>query len=242
MVQTFDLSYQQSYEGVQAGFDHQRGPVIFGLTFGAGRSDVEFDTSPSALDMDSLNLGAYATFRTGGFFANALAKVDWIDIDSNPGAGLAAQFDAASYGVRGVAGYRFDFGQLFAEPTVSLSWVNTDVDDYTAGGASITFEDYTSFRGTAGLRIGGHFDWAANGTFSPFVGLRAIEEFNGDLENTFTLGNTIGLLEDAPGTWGEISAGAVFVVGTLEAFVRGEAEFGGEVEGLMGRAGVRLRF
>jgi len=238
----FDVSYEQDYEGIQGGVDHQSGPVIIGLTAGFGRSDVQFETSPSTLDLDSMNLGAYAQFAAGNFYANVLAKVDWIDLETNPGPGLAAQFDAASYGVRGVAGFRFDFGQFFAEPSVSLSWVTSDIDDYQSGGATVSFDNATSVRGTAGLRVGGAFATPGGGTFSPFAGIRVIEEFSGDNQNDFVLGTTLNLTEDGPGTHGEASVGLTFVSGSVEAFLRGELDFGNDVEGRTVRAGLRLRF
>ena len=77
------------------------------------------------------------------------------------------------------------------EPSVSLSWVNVDIDDYTSNGATIVFDDISSFRGAAGVRFGGDFR-SGNGTFSPFIGIYAVDEFEGDARSTFTLGQTIG--------------------------------------------------
>jgi outer membrane autotransporter protein len=192
--------------------------------------------------MDGMNLAAYAAFTSGNFFVNGLAKVDWANVESSPGPGVAVEFDATAWGVRGTAGFRFDLGgHFYAEPSVSLSWVNVDIDNYTAAGATVVFDDITSFRGAAGVRIGADIP-AGNGTWTPFVGLHAIEEFDGDVRNNFTLGTTIGILQDAPGTFGEASAGINYTTGRLEGFIRGELDFGGETEGVSGRAGLRLRF
>ena len=62
---------------------------------------------------------------------------------------------------------------------------------------------------------------------------------SGELRNNFTLGQAIALTQDAPGTLGELSAGRRAIrPAALEAFVRGELDFGGERDGLPGRAGV----
>ena len=238
----FDVSYRQNFEGIQAGVDLDRGETIFGLTFGIGRSDTNFETSLSTLDLDSKNLGAYAGFHSGSFYLNVQAKVDWIDGETDPGGGVAAEFDATAYGARAVAGFRFDLNQFFVEPTASLSWVQTNVEDYQSGGATISFDDATSLRGTAGLRVGGQFRAGEDGVFSPFVGLRIVEEFDGDSVNAFLLGTTIGLEEEGPGTHGEASAGASYTSGSVEAFLRGEVDFGSDVDGRSLRAGIRLRF
>jgi len=238
----FDVSYEQNFQGLQAGFDHQSGPVIFGVNFGIAQSDSQFETSPSTIEMESKNLGAYAAFTSGNFYFNMLAKVDWINLETDPGAGLAARFDAMSYGIRGVAGLRFDFGQFFAEPSVSLSWVTSDIDDYSSGGATISFDSATSLRGTAGLRLGGAFQTRGGGVISPFAGLRLIEEFSGDNANDFFLGTTLNLAEEGPDTHGEASAGLTYRSDSVEAFIRGELDFGEDVEGRTVRAGIRIRF
>jgi hypothetical protein len=238
----FDTSYEQDFQGIQGGLDYQSGGAIIGLSFGAGRSEADFDATFNGLKIDGMNLAAYAAFTSGSFFINGLAKVDWANVESFPGAGLSARFDATAWGLRANLGFRFELGgHMFAEPSASLSWVNVDIDDYSVAGATVAFDDITSLRGVAGLRIGGEFP-SGNGTFTPFVGLHAIEEFDGDVRNNFTLGTTIGILQDAPGTFGEASAGLNYSTGRLEAFIRGELDFGGETEGLSGRAGVRLRF
>jgi outer membrane autotransporter protein len=192
--------------------------------------------------MDGYNVGAYAAFQSNGFFLNAIAKVDWINADATPGAGLRAQFDATAWGLRGNAGYRFHSGHIYFEPAVSLSWVNVDINDYSVAGAAVSFDNVESFRGAAGLRIGGEFRQANGGVWSPFVGIYAVDEFSGNNRATFTLGPSVGLEQDAPGTYGELTAGLNYSTGRLEAFARGEVDFGSERHGISGRAGIRLRF
>jgi len=239
---TFDVSYEQDFEGIQAGVDHESGPLILGLTVGVGQSESRFEASPGALEMDAKNLGLYLAFASGNFYLNLLAKVDWMDIETNPGPGLAAAFDATAYGARGVAGFRFDLGNLYLEPSVGLSWVTVDIDDYRSGGATISFDNATSLRGTAGLRIGGIVATGGDGVLSPFAGVRVVEEFGGANRNDFFLGTNLNLTEDGPGTHGEASVGLTFTSGSVEAFIRGELDFGNDVEGRAVRGGVRVRF
>ena len=52
----------------------------------------------------------------------------------------------------------------------------------------------------------------------------------------------ISLIDDKPGTHGEVSGGATFTGRSFEAFVRGEIGFGSDYKGRAVRAGVRLRF
>lgn len=236
----FDTSYHQDFQGLQGGLDYQAGGAVIGATFGIGKSDARFNTSFNQVHIDGTNVGIYAAFNSGAFFFNALGKVDWADVDSHPGAGISTSFNATAWGLRGTMGFHFG-DRLFAEPTVSLSWVNVDIDDYVSGGAAVSFDNIHSLRGAAGVRFGARLP-AGHGTFTPFIGIQAVDEFKGNVRSNFTLGSTIALEQDAPGTFGELSGGLNFSTGRLEAFVRGEVDFGSERDGLAGRAGLRLRF
>ncbi|MGZ8335032.1 MAG: beta strand repeat-containing protein [Allosphingosinicella sp.] len=238
----FDVSYEQQFLGLQGGADYQFGETIVGITAGFGEADADFVASFNQLQLDSVNLGAYATARFGGFFVNGLIKVDWIDATTEPGGLISAEFDGTAFGARVSAGYRFALGDVYLEPAASLSWVSLELDDYTVGGASVAFDDLTSFRGAAGVRLGWDVTMGT-GIASPFLGLYVVDEFNGDGRNDFTLGTvTLNLTQDAPGTWGEVRGGVSFVFGAVEAFMRGELEFDGDVDGIAGRLGARIRF
>jgi outer membrane autotransporter protein len=212
------------------------------VTFGYEKSTVDFDTSRNRLSLRNYNLGAYAAFQSGPFYANVIGKVDWTSAESRPGSGLAASFDATSWGLRGNAGARFNIGTVFIEPGVSLSWVDSNIDDYMLAGGTVSFDNIHSLRGSAGIRIGADIDAGPAGTISPYIGLHAVDEFEGNGRNAFAIGQAIALEQDAPGTFGELSGGVTFRTGTVEAFIRSEVDFGAHREGVAGRAGARIRF
>ena len=86
----------------------------------AALSNVDFDASLNALNLHSYNAGAYAAFQSGGFYANAIGKVDWITAETQPAASIATSFNATAWGLRGNIGYRASFGSWFFEPGASL--------------------------------------------------------------------------------------------------------------------------
>jgi outer membrane autotransporter protein len=238
----FNTSYDQEMWGVQGGLDYQSGGTILGATFGYEKSTVDFDTSFNRVTLSAYNVGAYAAFQSGPFYINAIGKYDWINADARPGAGFSATFDATSWGLRGNAGLHLNLGNFFVEPGLSLSWVETNIDDYAVAGASVHFNDIHSLRGSAGIRIGADIDAGPGSTLSPYVGVQAVNEFEGRLRNTITLGQAIALEQDAPGTFGELSGGVTLRRHMLEAFIRAEADFGSHRDALTGRAGLRVRF
>jgi outer membrane autotransporter protein len=237
---TFDVSFEQDFQGLQGGFDFQAGSAVFGITGGAGRSDAVF-AGGNPVDMEVRNIGLYAQGRAGPFFFNALAKRDWAELEIAPGAGLGAEFDADLFGVQANAGLRLGSGAVFAEPSVGLSWVQADLDAFESGPATVDPGDVDSLRARAGLRVGARLP-LGGGALLPFAAVDVYEELGGDNETDFTLGETLRLFDEPAGTRGQAAAGLSFVAAGFEAFVRGEMDFSGGVDAKAVRAGARLRF
>ncbi|MEA3033211.1 MAG: hypothetical protein QOH86_1227, partial [Sphingomonadales bacterium] len=63
-----------------------------------------------------------------------------------------------------------------------------------------------------------------------------------DNQVTYDIGPTISLIDVKPHAYGEIGAGAAYTTGRVEAFLRGEVDFGKDYKGRAIRAGVRVRF
>ena len=118
--QAITLDYSQDYFGLQAGYDFGPGAtdgegVLFGVTGGYLNSTLGFEGLADRVEYDVFNIGAYAGFKAGGFFANALAKYDFIDADvTAPTPGYSAQLDGEAYGARFEAGYRMGGDSFFA--------------------------------------------------------------------------------------------------------------------------------
>jgi hypothetical protein len=239
-VGAFDVSYEQDFQGLQGGLDFQSGPVLFGITGGAGRSDATFVTG-NPVDMQVKNVGLYLQGRAGPFFYNALAKQDWAELEIDPGPGLGAEFEADLFGLQANAGLRLDFGAVYAEPSIGLSWVLADLDSFESGPATVEPGDIDSLRARAGLRVGARLP-LGGGDLLPYVAVNVYEELGDGNESEFTLGETLRLFDEPAGTRGQAAAGLSFVTPGFEAFVRGEMDFGGGADARAVRAGARLRF
>jgi hypothetical protein len=239
--ETFDVSFNQDFQGLQGGLDFQTGSVAIGITAGAGRSDADFKATGDPVDMKVRNIGAYLQGRSGPAFFNALAKFDWAELEIAPGAGLGASFDSDQFGIQANAGVRLGSGGVFAEPSLGLSWVRSDVEAFDSGPAAVGPGRGESLRARAGLRVGTSLP-LGGGTLLPFVAANAYEELDGENSSDFTLGETLRLVDERPGTRGRAAAGVSFAAGRFEAFVRGEMDFHGGSDSKSVRAGARLRF
>jgi hypothetical protein len=237
---TFDVSFEQDFQGLQGGFGFQAGSAVFGITGGRGRSEAVF-AGGDPVDMEVRNVGLYAQGRAGPLFFNVLAKRDWAELEIAPGAGLGAEFDADLFGVQANAGLRLGSGALYAEPSLGLSWVQADLESFESGPATVEPGQFDSLRARAGLRVGARVP-LGGGDLLPFVAADVYEELGGRNESAFTLGETLRLFDEPAGSRGQAAAGVGFVAAGFEAFVRGEMDFSGGADARAVRVSARLRF
>ena len=240
----FDLGYEQYYTGIQGGLDYVMGGLAFGITGGVGWSNATFEVSGNRIDSDVHNIGAYLTYRGGGFHADLLAKIDWLDAEVNT-LGFATDFKAKSYGALLDIGYRFGGDGFWVEPVASIAYVENDIDDIGFGASVAEFDSSHSVRGSAGVRVGGTVQ-VGGGTFVPFVSARAVDDLEGETVTSFR-GTAFSINDDLPGAYGEVGGGASLSIQGFEAFVRGDVQFGiedeeREVSGHTLRAGIKLRW
>jgi hypothetical protein len=239
-----DLSVDIDNRGFQFGFDNLSGNVIYGATMGFNQQEMKFDFDGNSFDTEGWNIGAYAGWANDGFFINGLLKGDFYEVDGNfrtlPS---IFTFDGVTWGAQGEIGYRWGDEGFFFEPIAALSWTTTSLDSVTTGGATIDFDDSTSLRGKAGARIGGTMG-SGDVIWTPYIGAYWVDELDGDNSLTFTTGPTsINFSDEGLGSHGLVDFG--FTAQTfygLEGFVKGEWNFGGDVDGGTARLGVRWRW
>jgi len=161
-ISGFDLDYSQSVYGFVAGADAgislgDDTTFVLGVLAGYVDSSLDFDQSSTSIKTEGATLGVYASFLTGGFFANILLKADVLDLDySAPSLAPANDHDdtdVASLGGRADIGFRFG-GSLFVEPMLSLDAISTRIDKFSIGGSDIDPGTNDSIRGGAALRLG----------------------------------------------------------------------------------------
>jgi len=93
------------------------------------------------------------------------------------------------------------------------------------------------------MRIGGTFG-SGNVVLTPYIGVYAVEEFEGENEMTFSTGPTSFIIQDeARDGYGQAEFGVTAqTFYGLEAMLKGEWNFGGDAEGGAVRLGARWRW
>jgi hypothetical protein len=172
-------SYKQETFGVVGGVDGGKSQVfsptdsiVFGVMGGYLDSQVSFN-SPNVLSGPATftgfsftggTVGVSADYMNGGFFIDALAKVDLmrLNISGIPGGFLGGGLNNQSvrsdtWGVLDNIGYRFEHGRWFVEPIGTFQYIDAHIGNLALPGAGVNanFGRGEAFDVAGGVRAGG---------------------------------------------------------------------------------------
>ena len=220
--------------------------LVFGILGGVVGASLDYDPLARQFDFTGGEIGAYATYLNGGLFVDTLVKVDFLEIETQT-LGFPNTIDATTWGVRTDAGYRFGGfgGGAYIEPlaTIAVAW--SDLDGFTNGGNKVSFDDEANVRGRVGLRVGTSNQMWSGVTMEPFVIGSLWGTLSGD--NTATLvssGKSFSFTDEPPDAWGQISTGINFFnpSANTSVFAKFDVNFGDDLTGVAGRAGMRVKW
>jgi outer membrane autotransporter protein len=227
------------------------GPFRAGIFGGYVHSSADFSSWAASADFTGGTIGAYIDYTRDAFYADATVKADFLSTDytanvngMNPVSGSPG---ASSIGVLANTGYRMQGNRGFIEPIASLSYVSSSIDDFTSGGARVSFSNGESLRAGAGARIGTDFS-ASNGAKMEVAVLGKIwnefEDANQVTVTDLTTGDKASFQDGIDGVFGEVSA--VFNVTNanqkMSGFLSGGAEFNSTTTTLNAKAGLRVNW
>ena len=112
------------------------------------------------------NIGLYGGANWGGFYANALGKVDFANMNFNfSTAGFSPTNTYKAYGARGEVGYRWPWMGFYVEPSARINAFWTDSINLFPAGAAFHFnDDDPVVEAQFGGRVGTNFNF---GMFFP---------------------------------------------------------------------------
>lgn len=191
----YNTSYAQETQSLIGGIDllstmgEGTGWVV-GLTASKTTSDLDFRTSPTAVNLDGHSIGAYASLAGRLYYLDAIVNSTKLDLEYES-APLMQSGEVSSLGVQVEGGFRFLLaeGLAFAEPLVALSHVTTEFPDMNFADVEVMLEENTTSRGAIGLRIGGRLPFETWTAAISGTG-RVWQEFEGE--------DRVTLLSDGP--------------------------------------------
>jgi hypothetical protein len=250
---TFDASYRQNTYGLLAGADFRPGggdgPARIGVYGGYVNSNAKFDSWMATSKFDGGTVGGYVDLTNGGLYGNAEVKADFLNMDymAPIGGGVSGAARTTSVGVRANVGYRMENTHAYLEPIASFAYVNTNIGDFSAGGAMISFSNGQSTRAGAGIRVGASLGGSGGSTTDVSLTGKVWDEF--EPVNTVTLYDPLSMTsasftDSIQGIFGEVKGEATFYTSDrlFSAFLGGGALFNSDFVTWQAHAGVRKSF
>ncbi|MBM3545058.1 MAG: autotransporter outer membrane beta-barrel domain-containing protein [Alphaproteobacteria bacterium] len=248
---TFDLSRDLDVLDWQMGLDlgHRDllspGDIlVFGVLGGFVGAGLDYDQLARQFDFSGGQVGGYATYLRGGLFVDTLLNAHLLEMDT-AALGMPSSLDANTLGLRTDTGYRFGSfnGGAFIEPLATIEVLWSDIDGFINSGNRVSFDDEANVRGRLGLRAGTSYPVWNGTTMEPFVIGSLWGHLSGDNQATLVSSGTTFRFEDnLDDVWGEVSAGVNFFnpsAGTA-VFAKLDVTFGDDVDGIGGKAGMRV--
>jgi opacity protein-like surface antigen len=274
---TCNSDVRMNYGGFQLGQDIAR------LNIGGGGSTLHIGVTggyaeANAQDQGGSNftgnfeipfVGLYAAYTSGRFFADAMVRGDFyqMNLNSAPAALSNQRLNGLGGTISGSAGYRFDIGNnWFFEPSASAiySKVNLDTLNLPSGfgntnnpfpipAGTVNMAPNESVLGRIGARIGTTYN-TLNVTWQPFATASVWHEFANNTTATYATNNPFGpgfapaaagtLSNTRVGTYGQYSIGvAASAVGSpLLGYLRIDYRDGEHIQSLGFNAGLRYNF
>ena len=161
-----DTSYNQNTYSLVVGADYSfedkisaTDTITIGAMAGYVNSTLSFKSSPTTYTYTGATFGLSATYLKNGWFADALLKADILSIGMNfpslAGTGFSSTtVDGRNLGGITSAGYRFDFAKWYIEPSVTLAYVSTTIENFSGLGMNVNFNNGQDFRGALGGQVG----------------------------------------------------------------------------------------
>lgn len=151
--------------GAIVGVDHTFTPILLaGLAVQWTATDIDFKGRPDKADVDSLEVGAYASWGDYRLYLNANVSYIWHEFDVRRFIGADRAFgdyDGTTFSTYAEGGKTFETdGGALIQPFISLSYSHLDTDAYAETGTNpnvqlnVQSAEFDSLRGTAGLRVG----------------------------------------------------------------------------------------
>ncbi|MEO0908133.1 MAG: autotransporter outer membrane beta-barrel domain-containing protein [Pseudomonadota bacterium] len=247
-VTSFDIGYEQDFFGFQTGIDFGHDTFRYGITGGYISSKFNFDTTSDLVSYDALNIGAYISLDTGGFFFNALAKYDDLSgdfVDPLSPFGSDQNVDASALGAVGLAGFLIgERTGLFLEPRARLSYTRIEIDGLDVVQGTFSFDDQTWIVGEAGARIGMGLDFGDRSGALYLAG-DFVNRFEGEAAMAFASGMREVDITSAPfDDYIEMSGGVAIgdVDDDFSTSLEGSAIVGGDATGFGLAASFQIRF
>lgn len=244
---TIDTEQRLSYAGLQSGIDAgvlningSGWEAHLGVTGGQIWGGVDqIDGKVGETDFDLPFVGVYAILSNGKFTLDLTARKEFYNIEfTNSAAGLdkkEVEGEAESYNA--TANYAFALGQTGAAliPFAAVTYSQTDIDDFTIIGGTISPGEEETLMVRAGARLAAIVKLTDKTYLQPFAGVSAWKNYKNETDAEFhTVNDALITSEtESPDSFLQVEAGlgTVDLSNNFSGYVRGIYRDGDDVSG-----------
>ena len=237
------VAYEQQITRLEAGLDARMamgsGAFTLGGFGGIGQNTQSFTSYRSEADADALIAGAYASYGTGGWYADLIGKYERHSADFS-GAATAdekAPFSIDLFGLSLEAGHSFAMGALSAQPYARMAYAKALAGSFEdASGVEVDLKDGESLYGQLGTRLTAPLRYA-----ELYLNAGVKHQFLGETE---AMVSGLAFTNDMPGTQGLIAAGLQAMAAEEQLFLSLETAYtkGADASEMAASLNMELKF
>ncbi len=118
-------------------------------------ADLDYNQLARGFDFEGGRSAATPPISDGGLFVDTLLNAHLLELETAT-LGFPSSLDATTVGLRTDTGYRFGSfnGGAFIEPLATLAVLWSDIDGFSRGGNTVSFDDEANVRGRLGVASG----------------------------------------------------------------------------------------
>ena len=257
------FGYDSTTWGIAGGVDYQATPqFLVGLGGAYGSTEANFDPDAvSNADVNTFEVGLYASYDTGGFYVDGVASyfhnsvdtkrlIDFAAIDRT----AKANYDGDGFNGYGEVGYQFRTHGFLIQPRAGLNYTYVSMggfSEHNAGGADLKVDSNTgkSLSSMLGLRFATDVDAGDGLKVTPELRVGWQHEFLDDqqqIDARFADAPLSDFSQKGPQVGRNTALIGVGVTGDINAsisvYIDYDGQFGSGFTGNTGSAGVRFKW
>ncbi|HEY0327444.1 MAG TPA: autotransporter domain-containing protein [Allosphingosinicella sp.] len=181
------LAFRAERWSATGGLEYDGGSWLVGAVASLSRGDTQFLSGSGSIDSDMVQIGAYASWSSGGAFVEAYGGIGQGDLDIRRDAvidEIQGETDADTIVAGGQVGYLFDLGQIRVGPVAGISYAKAEIDGFTETGdpgltLNVQDQDLDQLVGGVGIEMNGDFDIGGS-RVAPFLSATVEKELDED--------------------------------------------------------------
>lgn len=182
-----NLAFRAERWSATGGVEYDGGSWLVGAAASLSNGSTRFLSDTGSVDSDMVQVGAYASWSSGGAFVEAYGGIGQGNLGIRRDAVIdetLGETDADTIVAGGQVGYLFDLGQVRVGPVAGISYAKAQIDGFTETGDSVltlnvSDQDIDQLVGSLGVELNADLEISGS-RVSPFLSATVEKELDDD--------------------------------------------------------------